>query len=153
MLCRLVFAALLTTKLVAASDESISIRQREHAFADAVRSQNRAILSTLTDKNFRVSWKQGTVIRSLETEVSRQTWIDDVSHLRIESYEIEISNVQLANKGGRKGPILAASVTVTEFWTVVSATGRRIDQRVESLDFWVRQQGGWKLASRLSRTQ
>ncbi len=153
MLRRLVFAALLTAKLVAASDELISIRQREHAFADAVRSQNRAILSELTDKNFHVSWKQGTVIRNLETDVSRQTWIDDVSRLRIQSYEIEVSKVQLADKGGREGPVLAVYVNLTEFWTVVSAKGRRIDQRVESLDFWVRQQGGWKLGSRLSRTQ
>lgn len=152
MLRKLVLPALLGARLVTASDALASINQRENALADAVRSENKALLSTLTDKDFHVSWNQGTAIRSLETDMSRQNWIDDLSHLWIESYEIEISKVQRADKGGRNRPPLAAYVTLTEFWTVVSAGGRRIDKRVESFDLWVRQQGDWKLASRLSRS-
>ncbi len=153
MLRRLVLSALLLAKLVTAFDELTSISQRENALAVAVRSKNKALLSTLTDKDFHVSWYQGTAVQSLETDVSRQTWIDDLSHLRIESYKIEISKVQRADKGERSQRPLGVYVTLTEFWTVVSARDSRIDKRVESHDLWIRQKGGWKLASRLSRPQ
>jgi Domain of unknown function (DUF4440) len=139
--------------LVTASDKLASISQHENTLAKAVKSKNKAVLATLTDKDFHVYWSQGTVIRSLETDVNRQDWIDDLSHLRVESYEIEISKVQWADSRGRNQPPLGAYVTLTEFWTVVSAGGRRIDKRVESLDLWVRQSGGWKLASRVSRSR
>jgi hypothetical protein len=89
MLRRLFLPALLAAKLATASDELTSVSQRENALADAVRSKNKALLSTLTDKDFHVSWNQGTAIRNLETDVSRQAWIDDLNHLRIKSYEIE----------------------------------------------------------------
>lgn len=153
MLRTLVLPAILLTKLVAASDELAFIRQQENALADAVRFKNLALLATLTDKDFHVSWSQGIAIRSLQTNVSRQGWIDDLSHLRIESYEIEISKVQRADKGERSRPPSAAYVTFTEFWTVLSPRGRRIDKRLDSLDFWVREQRDWKLASRISRSE
>jgi hypothetical protein len=104
MLRRLFLPALLAAKLATASDELTSVSQRENALADAVRSKNKALLSTLTDKDFHVSWNQGTAIRNLETDVSRQAWIDDLNHLRIKSYEIEISKVWRADKGERNQP-------------------------------------------------
>jgi hypothetical protein len=104
MLRRLFLPALVAAKLATASDELTSVSQRENALADAVRSKNKALLSTLTDKDFHVSWNQGTAIRNLETDVSRQAWIDDLNHLRIKSYEIEISKVWRADKGERNQP-------------------------------------------------
>jgi hypothetical protein len=152
MLRTLVLPALLLTKLVTASDELAFIRQQENVLADAVRSRNTAVVSTLTDKDFHISWRQGTAIQSFETDVSRQAWIDGLSHLRIESYKIEISKVRRADKGERNQPTLGVYVALTESWAVLSARGHRISKRVQSLDLLVRKQGDWKLASRLSRS-
>jgi hypothetical protein len=66
MLRRLFLPALLAAKLATASDELTSVSQRENALADAVRSKNKALLSTLTDKDSHVSWNQGTAMRNLE---------------------------------------------------------------------------------------
>src|SRR5947209_20585216 len=91
-------------------------------------------------------------MRSFHTDVSRQDWMDNLSHLRIESYEIEISTGHRADKGVRDQAPSGAYVTLTEFWTLLSPGGRRIEKRVESVDLWVRQQSVWKQVSRLSRS-
>jgi hypothetical protein len=42
-------------------------------------------------------------------------------------------------------------VSVREFWTLTSPGDRTIRKRADTLDLWVRQANGWRLASRFSQ--
>ncbi len=148
-------------KLVTASDELSLVRGREDALANAVNTKNKAVLSMLTDRNFHLSWSYGSAIRNFSTDMSREEWINSLNQLRIESYEIEISKVYWAGRKTARpsarlpvpsGAPLSAYVTLHEFWTLLSPRGQRIEKRVETLDWWIKQQGDWKLASRLCQS-
>ena len=156
-----VLQLLVLTKLITASDELVIVREREDTLANAVNAKDKAVLSTLTDKDFHLSWSYGSAIRNFRTDVSRDEWLEDVSNLRIESYEVEISRIYWTGRkaarpstrlpGSSESPF-AAYVTLREFWTLLSPRGRRIEKRVETVDIWIKQRNVWKLSSRLCQS-
>lgn len=130
-------------RLAAADDESSLVREREDALAKALNARDKVILSTLMDKDFSLHLTCGSAVRNFSTEVRREDWIDDLIHLRIDSYAAVISKVHLV-----RGSL--ASVTLDESWTVHSPRGSRIEKRFRTTDTWFKLQGTWKLTGRIS---
>ena len=138
-------------KLVAADSESLSVRAQEEALAQALKTKNKAVLSILTDHDFRASWTEGSVERTSTIEEHRNDWIDDVIHLRIGSYKATISDVRLINLKGTDAAATAI-VTLDEFWVLDSTRGRRLEKHFLTTDFWFKLQGTWKLTQRECRS-
>jgi hypothetical protein len=153
MFGRSIFLVVVLAKLVSGRDEASSVREREDALAKALNARDKVGLLTLTDKDFHVDWKCGSVVRSFSTVVPREDWIDNVIQLRIDSYEAKISKVRLlrVRRADHESPSndSMADVTVDEFWTIHSPRGSRIEKRFLTKDTWVKLQGTWKLAVRI----
>lgn len=128
------------------------IRDNEHALAAAISTHDKKVLSSLTDSNFRLSWSYGSAIRNVRVGMSRQEWMDSIDHLAVEAYKVEIKRTSWVEKQRPNGPPASARVELTEFWILRSPRGGRIAKRVETFDFWIKNQGTWRLESRLCQS-
>lgn len=159
MFDRLFLPFLLLTHLVGASNDLAPLRQQESALADAVKAKDRVALSLLTDRNFHVDWTSGSAFRNVRINMSREDWVNGLGRLRIASYKIEISSVNLTDSKATSPlskqltrPPLGSTVKLNEFWTLLLPGGRVIEKRVNTIDVWVKQDGVWKLAVRLCQS-
>jgi hypothetical protein len=152
--CRWILPMLIIAHLANARNERALVREQEEVLVRAVNARNKAALSALTDKNFHLSWSSGSALQNFRTEMSREEWLDRLRQLRVASYQIKISEVSWAErktKPSTEAP-LAVYVTLQEFWILLSLQGQRIEKQVKTLDFWMQQQGAWKLVTRLCQS-
>ena len=87
---------------------------------------------------------EGSAFRNARTELSRDEWLDRLTHLRIKSYEAMISKISV----GRD----EAVVTLNESWSIQSAQGSRLEKRFAVSDTWLKREGTWKLTRRLCQS-
>ncbi len=142
---RSIFLFILLAKLLPADGESWLVREQENAFIKALKAKDKAALLTLTDKNFHVSLTIGSAVRYVSTDVGREDWIEDVTGSQIDAYQAVILKMPLVSRN-------QVFVAVDEAWTLRSAGGSRIEKRFSTQDSWIKVQGTWKLAGRLSHS-
>lgn len=146
MLFRLGLYPLLVASLATASDDLATIHRQEDALADAINSHNKAVLYTLTSKDFHVSWNYGSVVEEFQTDLTRGDWINQITSLQVASYDLDIKRLDRAGPAG-------VQVILDEFITLRSPRGRTIQKRVRSTDIWMRQEDIWKLVTRLCHSE
>jgi hypothetical protein len=139
-------------KLAFGSDDLDSVRDREYAVAAAITVNDESVLSSMTDRDFHLSWSYGSAVRNTRTDISRQEWMEGLGHVPIQSYAIKIESVNASGGPAMSEKPVAAYVRLNEFWVLRSPRGRRIEKRVQTLDLWVKRDGSWRLAARLCQS-
>ena len=158
-LASILLFALATRLLCAAADDSSEIRQQELALARALQAGDRASLSRLTSDQFSFHLTCGSpATKSFSAEWSRQDWMDDFASLRLNSYEAEISKIDLRHpsrpvaQNNASAPSMAAIAILDESCSLRSPAGDSLQRRLHTLDIWLKVQGAWKLLQRMSQS-
>lgn len=145
----------IAAKLIAADKGTLLVREREDLLSKALKAKDKVVLSVLMDRDFSFHLTCGMAVRSFSTEVRRDDWVDDLSHLRIDSYATAISKVNLIhgrrpNSEYKEAEASIASVDLNDSWVIRSSSGSRIEKHFHTTDTWIKRQGTWKLAGRIS---
>ena len=153
-LARLASFFIIAANLLAFPDDTSAIRDREHALSEAMRAKNRDLLSKFSDRNFSFHVTYGCAVRSFDTTIPRQDWLDNLVQLRADSYRAVISKIDLLyphRVDGRPVPADAAMayVTLDETWTIHSPQGS-IEEHLVTVDGWAKAQDRWILMNRTS---
>lgn len=137
---RWIFCVIAAATPIFAADSTAIIRQREDELARALNAKDKAVLSTLVDKDCHIGWTLESVASSDRTEDDRDHWIDDLMRLQIVEYDAAILKISVDRE--------TASVLLDETWTIQSSHGRQIVKHLTTMDGWLRSQGTWKLTLR-----
>lgn len=137
---RWIFLAIAAATSLFASDDTAVIRQREDELAKAVNAKDKAVLSTLLDKDSHIAWTLGSAVSSDRAQEDRDQWIDDLMRLQILEYDATILKLSVTRE--------TATVLLDETWTIQSPHGRQIVKHLTTMDGWFRVQGTWKLMLR-----
>jgi hypothetical protein len=149
-----IFVALILAQADAGTTEP-TVRERETELARALRAKDRATLSGIVEGNFNVHVTCGGPIRSFSTEVPWWEWIDNAMNLPVASYKAVISEIDLLKAwrpGWQETEASMAYVRLIEIWTIGWPGGGKIEKRLRTMDSWVKRQGMWRLAGRVTNT-
>jgi hypothetical protein len=149
----------LATRLLCAGEDSSDIRQQELALARALQAGERASLLRLTSDQFSFHLACGSpATKSFSAEWNRQDWMNDFASLRLNSYEAEISKIDLRRpsrpvaQNNASAPSMAAVAILDESCSLRSPAGDSLRRRLHSVDVWLKVQGAWKLLQRTSQS-
>lgn len=141
MFQKAVLLFVVASALILASDSVGLIQKQEGALATALNTRNELVLSALIDKNFTIHWVDYSFERIVDTSESREAWLDHIRHIQVGSYDQSVSKIQVLN-------LDQAIVMLDEHWTISLTSGRRVEKRFRTTDFWFRLGGTWKLTGR-----